>query len=543
MSLISTGGGQFAWMKKEGGDHDFRHVLFYKAFVSQTRESGVCNLVILWKKNRQTDKIWIQDFSLCFNHEGLKTIKTGKMLGSKRKYYGDYARLSYFEAAALLQDAYCRHLLFGTCPDGKYTDISFLLECDTNIVDRMNLLRKTMNTVSSAKEFAGIYLSALRRLDNALLYDLSSRQRKAFLPSREEFIMYRDAVFDCCSFLQTRVDSCEIKGDSYALQAHAIISTNAGEVIRICFEMRISKENGFYYIDACEESERIILEDSHPDNPHNYLVYCSVYEPLKTDTLREWLGNRPGTFQVGESDGIVLYKWLKRQQETGGDFNVFDRIGCEFLLKEGELVLFAKNPLDLVNIEREVARLTNGRMYQKGKYHLPVSELYQMVVSLRTGGSFFEAANLAGYRASSALVFLHNSGRSFIPPTLETGAKLMPEGDCLYYHCENPARTACCGGAGPVEYYICGELVKINAYGGNVKQEVAVIDKQYKVGEAVYDYEWEGNSGQCQKVLSERRKWKILLILRLCHKRYGSLGVTGLIPTLKDTVKRLESLR
>ncbi len=543
MSLINTGGGQFAWIKKEKGDHNFRHALFYKAFVSQTRESGVCNLVILWKKNRQADKIWIQDFSLCFNHEGLKTIKTGELLGSKRKYYGDYVRLSYFEAAALLQDAYCRHLLFGTCPDWKYTDISFLLECDTNIVDRIILLRKTMNMVPSAKESAGIYLSALRRLDNALLYDLSSRQRKALLPSREEFIMHRNAVFDCCSFLQTRVDSCEIMGDSYALQAHAIISTNAGEVIKISYEMRISKENGFYYIDACEESDRMTLEDDHPENPHNYLVYCSVYEPLKTDTLREWLGNRPDTFQVGESDGIVLYKWLKRKQEIGGDFNVFDRIGCEFLLKEGELVLFTKNPLELVNIEREVARLTDGRMYQKGKYRLPVSELYQMVVSLRTGGSLFEAANLAGYRASSALVFLNTSGRRFTPPFLETGAKLMQDKDYLYYYCENPTRMACCDSAKPVEYYVCGELVKINAYGGNVKQEVAAIDKQYKIGEVVYDYELEGNFSQRKTVLSEGRKWKILLILRLCHKRYGSLGMTGLIPTLQDAVKRLESLR
>ena len=516
---------------------DFYQALFYQAFASQDRVEGRCTLIILWKTSGNKRELAEHTYVLHFNHEGIKEQRIGKIsraahLFRRNDTSFDYAQLTYLEAAALIQDAWQQNTRFKTAPGEGQHDF-YLLGQNTAGVDRKVLFNKIAPHKYGPRAIVNIYLSAIRRMDNSLLYDISSFNRQHILGDRTEYILKCNEEYVDYSCLRSGIKAIGRSGKNVILSAYAIFSTREEEMIKINFQVVIIKHDEQYYIDDFKVLNQEALNDGHPDNPLHYPVFCSVYGLSNRETVEDWLERASNIFLTGEIKDSSCYKELKERINSWQDFNIADRIIGEFILTADKLIVFAKKPGDLARAEKSAARHVDSHMRRYAKYYLPVRELYGAVLS---NDDRCLEQSLLKYRADSALIdFGQNQYISGLR-LHRRDSRVWLGADSYYAFCQKAGSTGE-QKLTQVEYYISGKWIKINVFGGKAEAEITQLRKERKdltINRIIYDYEWEDSYEASACFVSEQRKWEIYKSLWQLSKENNIIREMGLVPALKD---------
>lgn len=339
---------------------------FYKAYASQERFEGRCTLVTYWKEAGNRRDLTELSYVIYFNHEGVKEERFRRISLPARQSLPPLlglgcVSLSYAETAALLQDV---------C--GANTCLA------AEAIDRAELFNRLCPLGCGPRAAANIYLAALRRSDRSLLYDMSGSARKADLGDRSEYLL-RPGKYDSFDCLQSGIRAGGMVGGNAAFSAYAVFSSPEEEIIRTEFRVVLSKHQGRYYVEEFFATGEEKLDETHPDNPLNYPVYCSVYRMKRKEPVRKWLEGEPDYFLTGEIKGSYCYKELKGQLSSRQDFNVSNRISAEFILTPEELIVFAKNSIDLARAEKAAVTHVQAHLKRQTRSFLPIRELFGAV--------------------------------------------------------------------------------------------------------------------------------------------------------------------
>lgn len=518
--------------------------LFYKACASMDRLEGKCSLAIVWKGRGGKKEMEMHTFLLCFNHEGIKEYKQRKIYrpGRFEWPHSDWRKstwLSLPEAAALIQDAYQQNTRFGTSPADGFKQYSFMLEYDTSSIDRCQLLSKLLPQYLSPQMLANVYLAALRRTDNGLLYDLSGPRRQADLGDRSEFLIRHGEEYRQLSFLKSGISKMRKDRDAYYINAYAIVSTVQEQLMRLSFQLVIIKSPNRYCVEEFRLTQREELAGEHPDNPLNYEVFCSVYYLKRAAAVKNWLEKDPDIFMIGELNDRQCYKWLYNREIPWLEYDITDRIMAEFIVTRHELIIYAKKPCHLARMEKTAALNASGGLTLYNKFYLPVRTLYSIIFSGEARSlSGKSSMNLRRYRAESALLYLGEGNVSFQCLQKSVEYKVMLGHKCWYLFC----RKAGDNGADTLtEYYIAGNWLKVNVIKGEMEEEIAYLRSNLHTA-VVYGCELENYYDLFQPPVSEQRKWQIYHLLKLFEKEGGTIREMGLVPVLRDVARVMGSI-
>ncbi len=544
MNSISANAGNDRKSTQSLNTRDFFQAIFYKAYASLDRVEGSCTLIILWKTTINKRELAEHTYVLHFNHEGIKEQRIRKISRPVQRFWQDnpdyeFVELTYLEAAALIQDAYQQNIRFKTAFAEGHQHDYYLLEQNTAGIDRTILCNKLSSRKYGPRGIVNIYLSALRRMDYSLLYDMSSPKRQAMLGERSEYILNHNEGYDNFNCLQSGISSLGRVGRNLILAAYAVFSTPEEEMVRINFRLVLVKQNEQFAIEDVQVLNREVLPDEHPDNPLNYPVLCCVYSLSNSEAVRNWLESEPNYFLTGEIKDSICYKELKEHINSWQDFNIADRIIGEFILTPDKLIIFAKKPVDLARAEKSAAQHVDNHMRRQEKYYLPVRELYGAVFS--NDGSCL-ARSLLKYRADSALV--HVCGNKSIP-----GLRLSRHdfqvwlGSNSYYGFYQKSGKINNQTPALVEYYLSGRWLKISVFGGPVDTEVNGLRAKLQINRIIYDDELKASDESRHSPISEQRKWEIFSSLSQLSKENNEIRSMGLVPALKDVVEKMGTVR
>ncbi|MCR4441555.1 MAG: hypothetical protein QHH10_05345 [Peptococcaceae bacterium] len=512
---------------------------FHKSYVSLDRLEGMCRLIILWKNRARQREFKMHSFVLRFNHEGISEHRIETIRGSGRETdlntnLKEYVPVTLLEAAALVQDAYRQNLRFNTCPAGGINRNFFLLEYDTGGVDRSRLLDKLSAARLTPGMFVHVYLAAFRRMDNGLLYDFSSEQRRRQLGPREDFLLDYGEEYRSFTFLKTGIAGFEIKEETGFVKTFAVIITPQEDIVKITFNMRLLISGERFLVDLFEEESRRGMTGDDPENPFNYEVFCSIYSVSGMDSLKRWLDSDPKFFLSGEQHNFLSYKRLDGGGSACRGFDITDRINCEAILSQDEMVVFAKNSQNLVQLEKLAAVQLCGAVKLRSKYHLPVQFLYEHIYNREPGRKLVSEGRSGWrkYRAVSALVYLGDC--PVLPEWFRQQAKIkmaLGEGTWYYFGQE--------GHSGIREYYLSGSWLVLYAYRGKLLDEVERLQKDLRQRFVVYDYEIENYYDLFNPPLSGQKKWLIYgMVQKFCREK-RLLTKIAFIPSLKEVVKKM----
>jgi hypothetical protein len=506
----------------------------FTAYATLDRFSGKCGLIILEEKGLAKKELQVHSFLLNFNHEGIKKYTVKKLTFSHCKYWleelVEYVQIDFSEALVLLHDAYQQNIRFGTTPALGGEKYKCFLKNSFLNMDNGKLLQKLFFVNLTPVEFTNIYLAALKRMDNALLYDLSSVERKKSLGPREEFLLSFGENLSAYTFLKSKVLKIEKQGKKRIVTVFIIVSTPEDEIMKIDYQLLLLRKGKSYYLDGFQELSRAILTKEHPENPVNYQVFCSVYYFFQTSLLRNWLESNPDIFLTGEFEGGTCYKLLRPEEIPRKSFDVFSGIICEFMLTEKELFIYAQKPFHLARMENLLAQALGDKVKFKQKYYLPVHKLYRTAI---LGLSLEEllqesSGNVEGnsFTVRSAFLLWQGYGQIIDQIKRETQYNLQLD-KAVWYFFRKRKKEGQDKPSSFIEYYISGNWIRLNVYNGDIGEEIVKLGPQVEVIKVCGVAE-----GQ----------WKMFKMLNLMGKEAPSLKAMGLIPCVRGMAQRLGAL-
>jgi len=531
-------------MRKDGVFvNDLRCIAAYTTF---DRFSGKCGLLILWEKRALKKELEMHSFLLSFNYEGIKKYTLKKLTLPHRQDWEEelagYVRIDFAEAVSLLQDAYKQNVRFGTVPAAGWEKYSFFLESESGEIDQVKLLQKMSSVDFSPVEFTNIYLAALKRMDNAVLYDLSSPERKKRLGSRAEFLLYSGDSLSAYTFLKSKVLVTEKRGKRQIVTAFIVVSTPEDEIMEIAYNLVLLRRGKVLSLDGFQEVSRTVLTAEHPENPLNYRVFCSTYHLSHPALVRGWLESSPDVFLTGEFEGGICYKLLKPEEIPHQSFDVASGIISEFLLTENELFIYAQKPFHLAKMERSLVQALQDKVSFKQKYYLPVRKLYQAALQGVSLESLLEKsperAEMHSFSALSAFLLWQGYGKLFDKLKREALYKLQLDSEAWYFFIERKKRGRE-ESSGFIEYYLSGNWLRLNVYNGRIGEEIKKLGARVEV---IKEDEFASQSDSLNVPLSEERQWKIFKMLNLMGREAPSLKAMGLIPSVRGMARRLGTL-
>lgn len=510
---------------------------FYTAYASIMRLTGKCHLINLWK-DQGSKQLTAHIFELNFNHEGVKKYKTVKVRSREIPMLcipgAQYVELSVQEAAALLQDAYRQNISCGTQPAAQFKSDCLLLAQETSTLNRMELLNKLIRQELTPITFINAFFSAFRRMDNPLLYDLSSVKRKSMLGERNEFILSHGKEYRGTTFLKNSITAlkCNEKDETYyEAEAYAVAITAQEEIIKIGFYLKLQKNKNNFYVDVFSETGRETIDAKHPDNPFNYSVFCAKYKLLSTQKNREWFANEPEIMLTGEAKECQIYKWLQSYDNPTEEFNISNRILCEYILTKDELYIFAKKPYNLLKAAKKAAE--SERIKLQKKYFLQIHQLYQYILlnTPDTGDIAKESAALDKYSGQSALIFLGDNYAlaEYLNRISEGKCKLGARG-WYFYNRQN-------------EYYLSKGWLNIWVYGEGIEREIEQLEKKFGIKEKVLSNELENKQDQFKRPISEQKKWCIYGLLQRFYQEKNDIQELGLIAPLDEVLRMFGAVK
>ncbi|HHY06266.1 MAG TPA: hypothetical protein GX532_04735 [Clostridia bacterium] len=516
----------------------------FTAYVTLERLNGQCDLIILEEKGLATQELKAHSFLLSFNHEGIKKYIVQKLIIPHRKYWEKelvgHVQIDLPIALALLQDAYQQNIRFGTrsALDGEKT-VSFLQHSFLN-VDKGKLWRKLSLVNLTPVEFTHIYLAALKRMDNALLYDLSSAERKKRLGSRDKFLLSYGENLRAYTFLKSKILKIEQQGEKRIVTVFLILSTPEDEVMKINYRLVLLGKGGVLYLDDLQELKRSVLTEEHPENPVNYQVFCSAYNFSQAASLRKWLESSPDVFLTGEFAGGTCYKLLKPEEVSRQSFDVLSGIICEFLLTENELFIYAQKLCHLAQREYMLVQALGDKVEFKQKYYLPVRKLYRAaILGLPLEELLQERADKGdSFPIQSALLFWQGYGQACEIIKKETQYHLQLDKTVWYFFQERKKENSD-KSSSFIEYYISGDWLRLNVYNGNIEEEIN------KLGPHIELIKECGFGDRCDIFnvpLSKEKQWKMFKMINLMGREAPFLKAMGLIPCVKGMAQRLGAL-
>lgn len=525
--------------------------LFHKAYVSMSRLEGKCNLTVILKGRGGKKELEVHTFLLFFNHTGIKEYKQKKVRcpgGSEPSYLHvqgrEYIELTLQEAVSLLQDSYRQNIRFGTRPAPGYANYSFMLEYDTSSLDRGRLLARLSLQYLAPRMVANVYLTALRKMDNGLLYDLSGSHRRALLGDRTEFLEQFGEEYRELSFIKTGIVESSIENDVYTYKAYAIVGTPREELIRLKFSLNVRKAGDGYYVDKFTLTNREAINGEHPDNPLNYEVFCTVYRLNdRGEAISRWLEKDPEIFLIGEVNDQQCYKWIENRDVAWLEYDITDRLMAEFIVNEQELFIYTKKPHQLVRVERITSQNAAGSITGYKRLYLPVRKLYEHLFTGEQGKPISMRKAMQRYGAESALVYLGQDKVTFDSLQKSIEFKVMLGPKCWYLFCRN--ETGKMNEPSLTEYYIAGKWLLVNVIKGDPEEQLSVFRKIS--GTAVIHISESDNNGYSLSGLSgpsvsEQQKWQIYGLLNQFRKEGGLLREMGLAPSLREVVGSMGSL-
>ena len=523
-----------------------QQALFCWAYATMDRLEGNCSLTVVWKGRGHKKEKEIHNYQLRFNHEGIKDYQQKKAYRDDRGEWPfpgrtEYTSLTLPEAAALIQDSYYQNVHFGTRPAEGYKQYSFMLEYDTSALDRGRLLLKLSPQHLTPQMFANVILTAVRKLDNILLYDLSGPQRRAALGNRDEFLLRYGEEYRQMCFLKTGILDIDKDGRVCRIKAYAIVSTPQEQLLRLGFRLIVVCAEDQFYLEEFVVTENEELAGDHPDNPLNYEVFCAVYRLNGVSAIMGWLDQDPDIFMIGELHDRQCYKWMQSREVPWLEYDITDKILAEFIVTRHELIIYAKRTHHLVRMERIAGQKAPGLISGYKRVCLSVRKLYELLLS----GQLLNPADkrrtsLREYGAASALLRVGQEQLSyqFLQDRIE--CKVMLGLKCWYLFCRKKA--------GPntdetvAEYYIDGNWLLVNVLKGDPAQVMA--DFERIPGTAViFGSEVENHDDMFAPPVTEQRKWQIYGLLKRFDKEGGLLKEMGLAPALKDVAQAMGALK
>ncbi len=512
---------------------------FLKAFASRDRFEGKCTLTIVWTSGEIKPVMEAQRFILNFNHVGVKEYYCKKHPTFRTcDTPHHFQELSLVEAVALLQDAYGQNIRFNTQPASGINDYGALLQFETGSLIRHELINKFYSSYLTARMLGNIYLRAFKNMDAALLYDLSSQERQAALGERSEFIFNYGEELKNYTFLRTQVTGLEKEQGKILLSAYVIVNTPQDEIVKIFYRITLVKVKEYYYIDGFEEEKRQELCYSDPDNPLNYRVFCSAYKTAGVKRIQKWLDSQKDIVLTGEFEGGCCYKWLTGERSAVNSYDITDGIIVEFILKEGEFLIYAKNPVELVQVEKRIKADLGPHLTLQNKYYLQVHDVYRTVVyysSLhRVLLENYSEGSLRKMRANWAVFYVEDDKKFFSGLQQRTVNLLRLDSNTWYFWIKDKPM------AKQVEYYLTGHWVKVNVFNATLEEEMQELDN-ISIKEIYYGDELDNYYDLFTPPVSEERKWEIYQGLHRIHKE-SILGRMGLIPELREVAQKLGSV-
>lgn len=516
------------------------------AYVTLDRFSGKCGLLFLWEKGLFNKELEVHNFLLSFNHEGIKKYTVKKLTLAHGKYWEEdlagYVRIDFLEAVSLLQDAYQQNVRFGTVPALdwiKYDE--FFLKNKLLDIDRVQLLQKFSFSNITPVEFTNIYLSALKRMDNAILYDLSSPERQKRLGPRDDFLLFSNQSLSAYSILKSQVVITKKYGKRRMASAFIIVSTPEDEIMKIEYNLVLLRCGRGWYLDGLQELSRCVLTADHPENPMNYRVFCSIYHFSQPHLIKNWLEGSPDIFLTGEFEGGICYKLLKTEEVPGKSIDVLSGIISEFMITEKELFIYAQKPSHLAKMERLLIQTFKDKVNFKQKYNLPVRKLYQAALqgssledllskdSVKQGATNFPALS----------AFLHWQGYGQVCDKLKRNAlyKLQLDKETLYCFIERKKPDL----EQPVfiEYYISGNWLRLNVYNGSIGEEISKLGARVEV---IKEHEFGRQDNRITIPHCKKQQWEMYKMLILMGREAPSLKAMGLVPSVSGLARRLGTL-
>lgn len=529
---------------------------FLTAFASRDRFAGKCTLTVLWTSGETKPVMEAQHFLLCFNHSGIKEyyykkypgywcyggdIRLSKFMAEGGSSY-DFQELTLLEAAALLQDAYGQNIRFNSQPAAGINDYGQLLQFETEDLVRQDLLHKFYSPHLSARMVGNIYLRALKNMDAALLYDFSSKERQASLGERSQFILNYGEEFKNHTFLRTQVAGLEKEQGKVLLSAFVIVNTPQDEIIKISYELTLVKEKGYYCVAEFRETGRKELAYSDPENPLNYHVFCSAYRISSAKKIRDWLESEKEVLLTGEFERGCCYKWLTGEQSSGGSYDITDGIAVEFILRDRELLIYAKNPVKLAQMEKRIKTDLNLQLALSDKYYLPVQDVYRTVVYNTCLNQVllenYCDGSLRRMRGSWAVFYVEDYSKCLRLLQQRTINRLQLDNSTWYFWIKDKISSSTLM-AKQVEYYLDGCWVKVNVFNGTVEEELRELD--VPVTKVIFGSELENYYDLFTPPVSEERKWEIYKELHRMQKE-SIIGRMGFLPRLGEIAEKLGSV-
>ena len=518
------------------------------AYTTLDRNSGKCGLIILWEKRLPKKELEMHTFLLNFNSEGIKRYMVKKLLTLQGQNWEDnlvgYVRIDFSEAISLLHDAYKQNLKFGTSPAEGWEKYGFFLDGEAPGIDRKRFLEKLSFYNLNPIEFTNIYLAALKRWDNAVLYDLSSPERQKRLGRREDYLLYTGGDLAEYTFLKSKVISSEKLGKRRLISVFIIVSTPQDEIMKIDYNLVLVRNGKTLYLDSFRELNRTILSADDPENPMNYRVFCSIYHlsPYAHVLVRSWLESNEEIFMTGEFEGGVCYKLLKPEEVASKTFDAISGIICEFMLTDHELFIYAQKPFHLAKMERSLPLALKDKVIFKQKYYLPIRKLYKAAImglsleELLKKSAWETGTNV--FLAFSAFLFWKGRGQIFDKLKNDALHVLQLDREAWYFFIE---RKSCDSEEIPVylEYYISGNWLRLNVFNGNIAEELNRLGPYVDV---VKEYEFQKQYDIFNAPLGKERQWKMFKMLNLMGREAPSLKAMGLIPSVRGMARRSGTL-
>ncbi|MBZ4654165.1 MAG: hypothetical protein JG781_1504 [Peptococcaceae bacterium] len=530
---------------------------FLKAFASRDRFEGKCTLTVVWTSGETKPVIEAQHFLLSFNHAGIKDYYCKKYPGYRSYGKGirlslsmpgsesphDFQELTLLEAAALLQDAYGQNIRFNSQPASGINDYGTLLQFETGNLIRQELMNKFYSPHLTARMVGNIYLRALKNMDAALLYDLSSQERQAALGERSQFIFNYGEELKNYTFLRTQVTGLEKEQGKILLSAYVIVNTPQDEIVKISYDLTLVKVKNYYYVDKFSEIGRQELAYSDSDNPLNYRVFCSAYHISSVKKIQDWLESQKDILLTGEFESGYCYKWLTGERSAVNSYDITDGIVGEFILRERELLIYAKNPVELVQVEGRIKTGLTPHLTLQDKYYLPVQDVYRTVVYHtclnRVLLENYSDGSLRKVRANWAVFYVEDYKKCLYQLQQRTINRLQLDNHTWYLWIKDKISPATLM-TKQVEYYLAKHWVKVNVFNGTLEEEIRELD--IPVTEIIYGNELENYYDLFTPPVSEERKWEIYKGLHRIHKE-SIIGRMGFIPRPREIAQKLGSVK
>lgn len=505
-----------------------RRGVLLQAFASTERIEGKCLLALVFQNLFPRRELEIHLLTLAFNHEGVKEYIVRTCPLSKRQFLlktlsAGNVSINLLEASALIQDAYKQNVGFQTRPAAEFTEEYPLLKIDAAETAGSQLVRKLCVQKMSPVMFVRLYLSAMRRLDSGLLYDLSTPERQKALGNRVEFFM-QEREERYYTYHSSMV--CEIKEqkDYIDVLANVVVNTAEEVLARITYRIVLVNTDSGYLVHNFYEVGREVLPASDPDDPQNERFFYTVYQLREDSSRLSRLDKEPDIFLAGEREGGEYYKWLKSADFPWMDFNRTASMFAGIYLFPREVVIFARKARNLMLAEKSLGLQWGAQLVFSHKGYLRKQDLDRALFTKR--GQFVDRD-----RESHAASAFLQAERKGIYVALACEAEYV---ECLgdqswyfFFQGRGPGENSA------VEIYLIDCWIKINAFRGEIEQAIDWVKNICCIHEVIYQHDLE-----CELPLT-KRTWRMMGSLRRFNRAADKLKHPALRIDLKQLYSRL----